>query len=538
MRKPTSKFFRPTFEALADRIVPTVALVNGDIVITGRDTPVLAPFAKVGGVGSVFDDADVATVDPVYKVVKFGREPFVFIRSVLTAYRVVDNGTTTDIPAGQVTGGNVVFNGLGGNDRFTNNTGLGAVADGGPGSDALVGGAGSDALVGGAGNDTLRGGDGHDSMDGQAGNDYLVGGAGNDGMNGGDGDDIVLGDGGNDIVTAGAGNDYVVGGDGDDILSGDGGDDTLDGWTGNDRLDGGDGADTLWGRSGDDTLYGGRGVDRLSGGDGNDGLFAGVGDGKETLEGGAGADRFLIPANTSGTQEDTISDKTSADAKVVFRDSPALTGKKFTGQSGTHSFQAGFWDNGQVERVDVALANLHRHVGNTKLLKTAGGSEMSFLAVGPQTSSGFQAGGWNEGTRIAFVDLPNISTTYLQRTVYHEFGHNWDSTSENSHASAFRAVSGWVEWPGGPFFPNTPPASFGLTASSGVGDRWYYLTSAAGTFARNYGKTNPFEDMATTWEAYFVNAYHGGATGLASEGLTKSQDKWDTLDDLFIDLRS
>ena len=118
MRKPTSKLFRPTFEALGDRIVPTVAVVGGDIVITGRDIPVLTPTAKVDLPDFLLKANDVATVDPVYRVVKIGRDPFVVYRHVLTGYRVVDNGTTTDIPVAQVTGGNVVFNGNAGNDRF------------------------------------------------------------------------------------------------------------------------------------------------------------------------------------------------------------------------------------------------------------------------------------------------------------------------------------------------------------------------------------------------------------------------------------
>jgi hypothetical protein len=32
-------------------------------------------------------------------------------------------------------------------------------------------------------------------------------------------------------------------------------------------------------------------------------------------------------------------------------------------------------------------------------------------------------------------------------------------------------------------------------------------------FARGYGKTNPYEDYATTWEVYFMKQYHGTANG-------------------------
>jgi hypothetical protein len=154
---------------------------------------------------------------------------------------------------------------------------------------------------------------------------------------------------------------------------------------------------------------------------------------------------------------------------------------------------------------------------------------MSFLAVGAQTSEGFQAGGWNSGTEIAFVDVPSIETSYLQRTVYHEFGHNWDEASETSLVTPFREQSGWVE---------IPSALPGFTASTGVGDNWYYLTSESDTFAREYGKTNPLEDMASTWEAYFVNEYHGGAAGLEAEGLTLDAGKQVVLDALFGILRA
>lgn len=424
------------------------------------------------------------------------------------------------------------------------------------GNNTLYGGELDDELTGGPNEDKLYGEDGDDKLWGNGGSDQLVGGSGADRLYGGADHDLLdggllglepeggwsvrdelYGETGNDTLWGGEGGDYLVGGDGRDELHGEDGDDTLGGGndrnpaeTGetNDTLYGDAGNDNLWGGSGDDNLYGGAGYDYLYGESGNDGLFAGLGDGRETLNGGSGANRFLIHVDQNGTQEDVIQDQTGIDARIVFRDSSALTGMQFTGQAGVHSFQAGFWDNHHIELVDVALANLHRHTGNTRLLKTAGGVEMSFLAVGTQTSTGFQSGGWNTGTEIAFVDLLAIPTSQLLRTVYHEFGHNWDESSENRYVTTFRAVSGWIE--NGTLQP-------GYTASTGVGDTWQYLTTAGGTFARPYGMTNPLEDMATTWEAYFVNAYHGGATGLTQQGLTANAAKWATLDSLFADLR-
>jgi hypothetical protein len=53
-----------------------------------------------------------------------------------------------------------------------------------------------------------------------------------------------------------------------------------------------------------------------------------------------------------------------------------------------------------------------------------------------------------------------------------------------------------------------------------------------------YGQTNPYEDMACTWEAYFIDRYHGGAATLSREGLMRNDPKWATLDALFSRLRA
>src|SRR4051812_14436718 len=104
MRKPTSKFFRPTVETLTDRVLPSVSLDAGDLVITGRDYDLNAR-------GSADDTVTVSwTVRPTS-----GRGGVGGLESV---YRVVEdrgeNDIVTDFPTGQVTG-RVVFNGLGGN---------------------------------------------------------------------------------------------------------------------------------------------------------------------------------------------------------------------------------------------------------------------------------------------------------------------------------------------------------------------------------------------------------------------------------------
>ena len=390
---------------------------------------------------------------------------------------------------------------------------LGWVDD--PGHDFLYGGDGNDRVAGGDGWDRIEGNNGADALDGGVGDDFLAGASYGSPAETGPNADTLNGGAGNDTLWGGAGNDQLAGGPADDRLHGDAGDDLLRGEAGN---------DTLYGGTENDALYGGLGADRLWGEAGNDGLYAGIGDGRETLDGGLGADRFLV-------MEDVAPDAGATDAVITFRNSPAQSGVMQAGQPGTYSFAAGFWDNTQVERVDVALGNLHRHTGNTRLLKTAGGAAMSFAAVGKQTdSNAFRSGGWNTGTEINYVDIASRSDATVQRTVYHEFGHNWDDPTENPYATGFRAVSGWVE-------RATNPDPTQYTASTGTGDNWYYRTAAAGTFARAYGLTNPDEDMATTWEAYFMFRYHGGTATLTREGLTRNDPKWTSMDSLFNSLR-
>ena len=91
--------------------------------------------------------------------------------------------------------------------------------------------------------------------------------------------------------------DTLYGNRGNDSLFGNGGDDLLVGGYGNDALYGGDGRDQLNGGAGNDVLYGGDDIDELSGGAGNDylnGYGIGTGFKFDTLEGGTGADTFVL----------------------------------------------------------------------------------------------------------------------------------------------------------------------------------------------------------------------------------------------------
>jgi len=182
----------------------------------------------------------------------------------------------------------ITFTALGGDDLFTNNSGIASKVDGGKGSDTLVGGDGKDQLIGGDGNDQLFGRGGDDTLTGLAGDDTLDSGSGNDTLGGGPGIDTLLGGVGDDTLSGGDDGDLLDGGDGTDYVGGGKGDDQLYGGAGGDHLVGSQGDDKLWGGAGNDTLDGGANTDVLDGDEGNDILNGG--DGIDHLLGGPGSD--------------------------------------------------------------------------------------------------------------------------------------------------------------------------------------------------------------------------------------------------------
>ena len=231
---------------------------------------------------------------------------------------------TVSFPAEDITA--VRFVGLGGNDRFTNETSIPSFAFGHAGDDILIGGSGNDRLVGGSGIDELFGNDGDDSLSGGAGgtktifggngNDTIFGGSELNTIRGGNGDDIIyggnladtiFGNAGDDLLFPGHGENVVRGGDGsdtviagrdNDTIFGDGGNDRLYSGEGDDVVNGGDGNDAVIGRAGDDTLIGGEGNDYIRGNDGDDVLEGEGGD--DRLQGDRGDDRLVGGDNTDG----------------------------------------------------------------------------------------------------------------------------------------------------------------------------------------------------------------------------------------------
>jgi Ca2+-binding RTX toxin-like protein len=259
---------------------------------------------------------------------------------------------------------NIVFDGLGSDDRFTlGDVGgrvIPVVAYGGEGNDTITGGNGADYLFGEGGNDKISGGYGYDwllggtgddELRGDGGRDNLFGGDGNDSMFGGhpdfllfttyviDEDDFLYGGNGNDVINGEVGSDVIYGEAGDDVLiGGDGfsssevnwvyggeGNDFLYGGNRTDYLYGGNGNDYLYGLAGNDFLYGEGGFDRLYGNEGNDWLDGGEGV-ADQLTGGSGADRFVRYWSEFRFERDVFLDYNTAEGDTTHYVSPPLFG--------------------------------------------------------------------------------------------------------------------------------------------------------------------------------------------------------------------
>lgn len=425
--------------------------------------------------------------------------------------------------------GNDTVQGNGGNDTLRGGSGD-DVMDGGifgaagywenTGNDTLYGEYGNDTLhaadrsdcrlYGGAGNDALYGYLGYDTLSGEDGNDYLSGYTGNDTLLGGAGDDTLVGGGGTDQMFGDAGNDWLDGGVGGSAVYADNtGNDNLFGGTGNDTLHasdwgdntlhGGDGNDALYGYNGRDNLYGDAGDDALNGGGNDDGLFGGAG--VDTLTGGSGDDRFLdrtweqkILFITIRRWQDNVTDKGSNDVRIGFQDGVQVT-KTFAGQNGSYTYSGKAWSDREIEVLDDAFEVLHDATYNTKLLKRKDGSEQIFTRQGVKTASSggtFTASAWNSGGNVSFTDYAFDTDDEARGTLLHEQGHNWDT---EYNAAGWRAVSGWTQ--------TNQSGNAAYQQGSDASGSWWYLKTAQ--FASSYARTNPNEDFAESFGAYYMN---------------------------------
>lgn len=243
---------------------------------------------------------------------------------------VINGGNRDDIIQGG--GGDDVLDGGNGVDMIDGGLGDDTIF-GGNGNDTITGGSGFDIIDGGGGNDVIDGGNDADIITGGIGNDRIDGGFGDDSIDAGDGNDTVFGGGGNDLIFGGLGRDIIDGGTGNDLIDGGIGNDVINGGTGNDLITGGGGFDVIDAGDGNDIVMGGADDDRISGGNGNDRLEGGTG--LDTLTGGAGNDRFVLRADLTAADADTITDFTAGEDRFLIE---GATGKTlaFT-QSGANT---------------------------------------------------------------------------------------------------------------------------------------------------------------------------------------------------------
>jgi hypothetical protein len=144
--------------------------------------------------------------------------------------------------------------------------------------------------------------------------------------------------------------------------------------------------------------------------------------------------------------------------------------------------------------------------GNTFLLKKADGSPLCYIRQGAlqSTTGSFVPAAWNSSGSLYFPDEAFSDDNYVRQVVFHETGHNWDTAAEYAPSgSEWLALSGWV-------YSTSSPGS-GYVRGSDDTAKWWYQASHANDFSYDsgkadpeYGKTNPYEDFATSFEAYFL----------------------------------
>jgi len=289
------------------------------------------------------------------------------------------------------------------------------------------------------------------------------------------------------------------------------------GEAGDDTLLGGPGRDNFYGGNNNDTLYGRGGRDVLDGGNHNDGLFGGQG--FDVMVGRGGVDRFLRDSHSY----DYVVDARSWDATINFKPGSEIIESEVYGRAGRYIYEAGNWQDDEIELVDSALKVLHEKTGSDHLLERHDNTQMNFIRHGRVTdlfgntpiafardedgritaTREYVGGNNDDAGNIAFTDDAfELGDDFVRQTTFHEIGHNFDEQHENVRfgftglIDTFRATSGWD------YLSKDEEVSSWQTASKD--GRWAYNSNA--TFMRDYGRTNPLEDFGTTFAAYFMGS--------------------------------
>lgn len=342
---------------------------------------------------------------------------------------------------------------------------------------------------------------------------------------------VVLGD-GDDVFTNNTNKPSMVWGEGDD-----------------DTLRGGSNVDQLFGGPGNDNLYGRAGDDDLRGGSGRDGLFGGRG--VDDVQGGSGSDRFLIDTNSP----DNIIDARAIDAEIFFNPGGEVSEGELYGRNGRNIFEAGAWRDHEIELIDTALEELHDKTRNDHLLERYNNEPLNFIrhgrvtdlygntpmvlfedADGNFTAERKYVGGYNDddaGIIALTNDAFEVGDRFVRQAVFHEIGHNFDERHENIRVGrygmidAFRSLSGWD-------YQSTGEETTRGQALSGD-EKWAHNANA--NFVRSYGQTNPLEDFATAFAAYFMGSDYGFDGAHAAAGVTDGRElapnKFAVLDQMF-----
>lgn len=344
--------------------------------------------------------------------------------------------------------------------------------------------------------DTLKGNQLANQLDGGAGADVLEGRGGNDILAGGTGDDFYVFSGtrlGHDTISETSGIDTLEFGSftgsknpktpltvslniaGRQTVCTGHLDLTLTSTTSIERVWGSPYADLIFGNGldnellgggGNDTLYGRAGQDVLIGGDGNDGLFGGPGN--DTLTGGAGSDRFLL----QDTDSDRVTDNGSADAVLQFR----------------HLAQN--WTEEEIISVDAALRMLHERTQNTDLLKLPNSQPLVLLRGAVDSNTMAQYSKLDD--TLTFFNLAFTTPVATMRATIHEIAHAWDRDPEM--LNSFVKIGGWTKTPG---------------PKDKQGDQGWWYSPKATFVGLPWSAMVPFEDIANSWEAYFLRSKKG-----------------------------